>query len=747
MNENHSTKTSSYERNGNGVSRPVPSQPFSFFEKEANDLDLRQFLGIIQRRSLVIVGVATVVMGIVAYSTLKQKPVYESSFQLLVEPVNDDKTLSRLGVDNNLAKPSLDYPSQIQVLKSPELMGSIVNQLQPAYSGINYDNLLRFLTIRRLGETKIIEVKYQSNDPKKIKVVLDTIANYYLNYSLEKKQTKLRQGVQFVEKQLPSIINRVNKLQNELQLFRQNNNFITPETQIGQITGQINALITQRLTVDQQLIASRATFSNLEGKEGELAALNNAPLYQQLLGQMQQLEAQFAVELARFQGDNPVMQTLQEKRQNLMPLLQQEAQRIMGVKSAEVASQIKILEVQSQELVKVENQLRQQIKQLPVIARKYNELQRDLQFATDSLNRFLTTRENLQIEVAQTELTWQLIQAAVQPQDPISPDIPRGLILGLVASLISGIGAALLMEKADNTYHTVESIKNKIKLPLLGILPFDKKLQNSQSNQYRNLNSRLPSRERVSNRISPGIPGLSNIFRRQSPRNRYYGQGQFWESVQVLYTNIQLLNSDQPIRSLVISSALPGDGKSTVAFQLAQIATAMGKRVLLVDADLRRTQVHHVSNLNNLWGLSNLISTNIPVEQVIQQSPQMDELSVITSGPIPPDPGRLLSSEKMKQLMAHFHQTFDLVIYDVPPLVGLVDVRVLAPHTDGAVLVIRLDKTDKLGLTQAQDSLKISPINVLGIVINGDKTKFSGYDDYYSTANKSLSTTYASRRD
>jgi succinoglycan biosynthesis transport protein ExoP len=703
MNENHSTKTSSYERNGNGVSRPVPSQPFSFFEKEANDLDLRQFLGIIQRRSLVIVGVATVVMGIVAYSTLKQKPVYESSFQLLVEPVNDDKTLSRLGVDNNLAKPSLDYPSQIQVLKSPELMGSIVNQLQPAYSGINYDNLLRFLTIRRLGETKIIEVKYQSNDPKKIKVVLDTIANYYLNYSLEKKQTKLRQGVQFVEKQLPSIINRVNKLQNELQLFRQNNNFITPETQIGQITGQINALITQRLTVDQQLIASRATFSNLEGKEGELAALNNAPLYQQLLGQMQQLEAQFAVELARFQGDNPVMQTLQEKRQNLMPLLQQEAQRIMGVKSAEVASQIKILEVQSQELVKVENQLRQQIKQLPVIARKYNELQRDLQFATDSLNRFLTTRENLQIEVAQTELTWQLIQAAVQPQDPISPDIPRGLILGLVASLISGIGAALLMEKADNTYHTVESIKNKIKLPLLGILPFDKKLQNSQSNQYRNLNSRLPSRERVSNRISPGIPGLSNIFRRQSPRNRYYGQGQFWESVQVLYTNIQLLNSDQPIRSLVISSALPGDGKSTVAFQLAQIATAMGKRVLLVDADLRRPQVHHVSNLNNLWGLSNLISTNIPVEQVIQQSPQMDELSVITSGPIPPDPGRLLSSEKMKQLMAHFHQTFDLVIYDVPPLVGLVDVRVLAPHTDGAVLVIRLDKTDKLGLTQAQD--------------------------------------------
>lgn len=120
------------------------------------------------------------------------------------------------------------------------------------------------------------------------------------------------------------------------------------------------------------------------------------------------------------------------------------------------------------------------------------------------------------------------------------------------------------------------------------------------------------------------------------------------------------------------------------------------------------------------------------MEQVIQQIPQFKDLSVITAGPVPPDPARLLSSDKMKQMMDYFHQTFDLVIYDVPPMLGLVDVRLLAPYTDGLILVVRIGKTDKFALRQIEDNLKIAPINLLGLVINGDKAKLPGYNYYYS---------------
>ncbi|MBW4561282.1 MAG: polysaccharide biosynthesis tyrosine autokinase [Mojavia pulchra JT2-VF2] len=731
MMENHFTKISSYEQNGSSGGTTLPSQNFSWFAKEEQDWDLKQFLAVIKRRALVMVGVTSVVMSFVSYSTLQQKPVYQSSFQLLVESVNDDNNLGKVTTDANFnTKASLDYESQIQVLRSPELMAGIVKQLQSYYPGINYNYLIQNLLIRRLGTTKIIEVTYRSNDPNQIKVVLDLIAKYYLNYSLEKRQTKLRQGVQFVEKQLPSIKNRVDQLQKELQIFRQKYNFISPDTQGEQIQSQLQTLSNQRIAIDQQLALVRSNYKIMEGKEGELVALNSSPMYQQLVTQLRQLEVQISSELTRFQPENPAIQTLNDKKQNLLPLIQQEAQRVLGIKFAEITTQMQSLEVQSQELSKAEVQLDRQAKLLPVLSRKYTELQRDLQIATESLNRFLATRETLQIQVAQTELPWELIQGAFQPEYPISPNITRSLLLGFVASSILGIGISLLLEKLDNTYHSVAELKENIKLPILGILPLDKKVQLS-----RNLNLEQKSpKQKVPAKLLQGVSSSVENLQRQSASDRYYRQGKFWESLQMLYTNIQLLNSDHPINSLIISSALPGDGKSTVAFQLAQIATAMGKRVLLVDADLRRPQIHYLSDLNNLWGLSSLISTNMPPEQVIRKMPTMSNLSIITSGPVPPDPARLLSSDKMKHLMAYFHRTFDLVIYDVPPMVGLVDARMLAPYTDGMVLVVRLDKTDKSGLMQAQDSLKISPINVLGIVANGDQTQYKAYKNYYTYA-------------
>jgi capsular exopolysaccharide synthesis family protein len=391
----------------------------------------------------------------------------------------------------------------------------------------------------------------------------------------------------------------------------------------------------------------------------------------------------------------------------------------LNIKIAEAVTQMQQVEVDSKQLAQTEQQLQNKLKQLPVLSRQYTDIQRNLQLANESFNRFLASREQLQIEVAQTELPWELMQAPNQLEHPVSPNIPRNLILGFVASFLLGLGAAVLMEEIDNTYHTIDSIKDKIKLPILGTLPFDKTVNNKTNDQDVDYAK---------------IGKLTNLFRRQftrNSRNSYYSQGAFWESLQVLYSNIQLLNSDQPINSLIVSSSVPGDGKSTVAYNLAKIASTMGKRVLLVDTDLRRPQVHKISELNNLWGLSNLISSNMDAKQVIQEMPTINNLSVITSGPIPPDPGRLLSSEKMRQLMEYFHKSFDLVIYDSPPILGLVDVRLIAPHTNGLILVARMNQTDKSALLQVQDSLKTYPINVLGLVVNGDKSRSGTYYVHY----------------
>lgn len=722
MMENYSSQSSSSDHGNNSVPPFPQNQLVPWAEEQEDDWSFQEFLSILRRRALLMTSVTIAVMTLVVINLMvnRKPPEYEGSFQLLVEPVNDDTKSVDVVKEPNSQKSSLDYESQIQVLKSPELMRSTLKQLQASYPEINYYSLLESLKINRLGETKIIEVRYQSSNPKQTQVVLERIAENYLDYSQVRRQTKLRQGVQFVEKQLPFIQNRVDQIQKELQVFRQKYSFNDPETQATQIASQTAEFSQQKQTVDLQLAQTRANFAIIKGKNGATTTLNNAPLYQQLITQIRQFDVQIAIESTRLQDDNPTIKALKEKRANLLPVLRQESERLLGVKFAEVATQLQTLEVQSQELAKIGRNLAKRRNELPVLTRQYTELQRKLQIATESLNRFLSTRENLQIEISQTELGWQLLQAPTTPDIPISSfTTQRNFILGLVASILSGVGIVLLVEKLDNTYHTVDEIKKKLKQPLLGNIPFEKQVQTKQN---RTSNQKIPLAS-IPNSLSQGVASLAVL------PDQEYGDSSsnFSEALRVLYTNIQLLSSDRPIRSIVISSAMPGDGKSTVALHLAQIATAMGQRVLLVDADLRKPTIHDLSNLNNLWGLSNLISTNLPVGEVTRQLPSMSQLSIITAGPIPPDPAKLLSSQKMKQLMADFHNSFDLVIYDVPPLLGLADASLIAPHTDGLLIVVRIHKTNSSMLKVALDNLKISRLNILGIVGNAQKSTSNSY--------------------
>ncbi|NJM19764.1 MAG: polysaccharide biosynthesis tyrosine autokinase [Richelia sp. SM1_7_0] len=723
--ETYSFKPSSGNRDTDYAPQLLQAQPIPWMEAEGDDWDLRQFFTILKRRSFAILGVSCLVMtGVVAF-TLNQQPQYEAKFQILAEPVNTETNNVPTLLEGSLTKPGLDYETQIQVLKSPELMTEIVEKLQVSYKDIDYQTLLESLRIIRLGETKIIEVVYQDKDKVKIKFILDKLAQGYLKYSLEHRQTNLRQGINFVETQLPPIQKRVNKIQEELQLFREKNDFLQPETQSEQIANQLKILSEKRVVADQELAKAYSYFNSLQTQQGALAALNDASVYQQLIIQLRQLETQIADESTRFREESIPIQNLQEKRQKLLPLLNQEAQRVLYIKRAEAASELQNLQQQSQALNASEQLLNKKIEQSPYINRKYTELTTELQAATDSLSRFLATREKLQIEAAQTQVPWQLIQAPIQPEIPISPSIPRNLILGFVASTLLGIGSGLLIEKLDNRYHSIEAFRENIKLPLLANIPFEKQLPYTQK--------QLASQEKLVKETVNKLPQSNSDFAKIVPHHqiaieRYVESSRFSEAFRVLHTNLQLLSSDETINSLIISSAMSGDGKSTVAFNLAQTACAMGRRVLLVDADMRRPQIHDLANLNNLWGLSNLISGNIPRETAIREISSLGGLSVITAGPIPPDPTKLLSSQKMKQIMEDLHSTFDLVIYDTPPLVGLADANLLAPHTNGVVLVARIHQTDRSAMMQAIEHLEMARTNVLGMVINGDKlSKAYGY--------------------
>lgn len=747
--------------NGKQLSQLSPLYTAELSELDKDQLDLGKLLGIARRRLLVIAGVAIAVTSGVAAKVLQQTPNYEGKFQLLVGPVSGenkvDELTQALSKTADIRVEGPDYETQIQVLWSPQVMSPIVEKIQKRYPDIDYNTLRGKVAISRLAETKILEVRYQDSDPEKIQFILDQLAKGYVEYSEKEQRTSLSQGLKFVNQQTEALKNRVDQLQKLIQNLRQTYKIVDPETQGQLLTTRVGDVVKQRQETESQLGEAQQLYAELQTQLGQLgvtpeqavasSALSEAPRYQQLLNQLSEVKSKIAKESARLREDDPHIQSLREEEQRLEPLVEQEAAKAIGNAAAGVPNnaeslaspsslrkeltqklidtknQIQVLQVRRQEITNAQSKLDQQLKALPDIARQYTELLQQLNVATESLKRFLAVQEKLQIEESQRTPAWQKISGPQKPQSPISPNVPRGLILAGIAGLLAGAGAGFLAEKLDKAFHSPDELKESTGLPILGTIPFTKELKKRSANLSTDVTSEG-----------------ENLAIRFGGRSYGYTASPFLEAFRTLHTNLQFLSPDQPIRSLVISSSTPADGKSTTTTFLAQAAAAMGLRVLLVDADLRRPRIHETTDLPNVWGLSNVISSEINVDDVIQRSPVEDNLFVLTAGQIPPDPTRLLASKKMHNLVERFQQSFDLILFDTPPLLGLADARILAAHTDGIALVVGLGKTDRSVLTEVLYGLKTSRARVLGLIANGVKgyttSTYEQYLRYYTEAPK-----------
>lgn len=742
---------------------PPPLSPSALPPSE--ELGLGDIIAIARRRRWVSAGVAIATIAMTWGWTLTRIPIYRGEFRVLVEPVAEDDRSQELlqGTPEKLSR--FDYETQVEVLRSPALLEPIAEKLEATYPEISPAELLSKLSINRLRDTKVLTVSYLDTDPQRIQTILAEVSQHYLDYSFEQRQSSLQQGIQFVEEQLPELRSRVNSLQTNLEHFRQEYSLLDPQLRGDDLSELLSSVEEQQQVTQTQLAEAQSLYTNLRNQLGynpaaalAASALSESPRYQALLDQVRQVEVEIATTSVLFLPDSPDVQVLQERRSSLLPLLNAEAGRLLSGNAArgandsltataldlnrqllDTANQVEVLAARRDALATVEEGLKQEFSLVPALAKDYTDLQRELTIATASLDRFLTTRETLQIESAQKSIPWELISNPTVVQSPISPNIPRNLLLGAIAGLGLGSAAALLADKVDTAIRSCEELKALTQLPILSVVPHTKNL--GAGTKPLPIPTLPSSRGIDQNYLAAETPIASPSTYHASP---------FLEAFRTLYTNLRFLSSDTPIRSIVVTSSTPGDGKSVTALHLAKAAAAMGQRVLLVDADLRCPQIHNRLNIHNLRGLSNLIASDLPLSQLLQHPPQdaadpgqwEHNLFVLTAGSIPPDPVKLLASRKMQTLMKRSQEHFDLVIYDTPPAVGFADSSLLASYTDGIVLVAGLGKTDRAMFLQALETLRMAPVQLLGIVANGVKTQVGanyryGYHRYYQSQSAS----------
>ncbi|WP_413165284.1 GumC family protein [Capilliphycus salinus ALCB114379] len=708
-------------------------------EEDEERLDIGWVFAVFRRRLPIIILVIATLSGglgsLIVWKSRQVIPKYQGGFQLLIEPVTVEgqfaqKYLSaqiggvdinRIQVENSL----VDYESLIRVLKSPSLMEPVLETIQNRYPGLSRRSLMENLEIVRImyekdakeEGTKLVRVTYQDADPEKIQFVLEQLSTAYLNYSLQERLTSIKQGIQFIDQQLPSLEARFDEIQKQIQTFRQEANIINPENKDRELAIAARNLQEQLTTTQSELAQNRVLSEVLQGQfdQGNYAEIlgQNAESYSWLIRQYYDSEAEIIQESKRLREDSLPMQLLREKQQQMQSLLQQEAQKVLESSRGEVQA----LEARVNVLQQAQNQLNQRIQELPALANREAELQQQLKVASETLTEFLEKREALGIDAAQQEIPWHLVAPPSVAMDdegvPISVTVnntKRQLAIAVVLSTLLGIGFGFIVDVLITVFHTPDEIKSTTKLPILGVIPLSKKLKKVAKQQTKTF---IPIGSVTS--LTPVRDSRSSL--KNGRVYQYHTRSAVSEAFRSLYANICLLTSSQSLRSLTISSATLGDGKSTVAIHLAQTAAFMGQRVLLVDADLRNPQIHQKLGLPNLRGFRDAITSDLSLNDAIQRSPQDENLFVLTAGQIPPDPVQVLSSKKRQYLMEQFRAFFDLVIYDTPAVTGLADTSLIAAHTDGIILVVGIKKTNRSSLLKSLEELNLSN-SVLGLVAN-----------------------------
>ena len=424
---------------------------------------------------------------------------------------------------------------------------------------------------------------------------------------------------------------------------------------------------------------------------------------QSLLQQLLKVETELAEARSRYTPGSSMVQGLEERLNQLRPLLRQN--QLEAVDAALSLNAGRLATARTQQAT-----LNRQFLQQPGLIKQYEALQQRLEIAKQNLAGLVSAREKFQLEIAQRTVPWRVIAEPTINPDPIKPSVPRNLALGTVLGLVAGAAAGLLRDRMDHVFHHAGEVKDDLGLPLLGHIPHVEFFKGVREDK------RFLLQELDKSVTSDDDPDAA--------KQRRYQRFFYQEAFRNLFTSIRFLNSDQPLRSIALTSSLPAEGKSLINVLLAKTLSEMGQRVLLIDADLRKPQMHVRLGLNNLSGLSNVLTEDDQTwRDAVQSVPGYDNWSVLTAGRRPPDPTRLLSSNRMRALVNELEQSgqFDLVLFDTPPVLGLADAALVAEHCDGLMLLVSLNRVDRSLPKESVARIRSSGAPLLGIVTNALK--------------------------
>ncbi len=582
------------------------------------------------------------------------------------------------------------------------------------------------LKVSLAPNTKIIEVHYISPDKQLAANVVNKLMEDYTENNFKSRFDSTMQAEDWLSKQLVDLQMKVETSQEKLVRYQKEHEILGIDEKQNITTAKLDEL-NKALTaaesdrMDKESVYRLVQSGDVETVASAVSALDAAGAGIQsassLLGSLRSREADLKIQAAQlntqFGPSYPKLAQLNSQLKEIDAQILQETKKVAG----EVRGQY-MAAVQRESLLHdaLEKQ-KQEENKLNESAIDYSILKRDLDSYRQLYEGLMEKMKEAGVSAGLKSNNFRIVDVARVPTGPIEPNIPRNLAFAFILGLTSGVGLAFLQEGLDNTVRTSEQAQMISGLPALGMIPLPARTAREGANPKR-LVIATSSKEAV------------ELVAQSRPHS------QMAESYRALRTSLLLTNLGAPPKVIIVTSALPQEGKTTTSMNTALVLAQKGVRVLLIDADLRRPSIHKILGMGPRSGLSNVLTGSATLQQTITRSSILPNLYILPAGTPPPNPAELLASTNMRDVLEELRGQYDHIVVDTPPTLSVTDAVVLSPRADAIVLVIRSGQTTKQALRRSRDILTQVNAKVSGVLLNAVDLTSPDYYYYYEYQSK-----------
>lgn len=666
----------------------------------------------------------------------------ETFTKILKSRIVSEKAVRILGLDKRLSQkqPQKNKSGIISILKDITSTPQRLIGFLKSGKGKKQDPLQGLINIiqgaisaKLLPKTSILEISVLYHDPKLTADIADTVARVFVEHIGEMSSAEARVAKQFISERVKVAEDDLKTTQDNFREFIIREGTVYPESKTNLVLAELvhfeTSLKNTRAEINQTKTNLREINQKLAQYDKTLKSSTTTivnPLIQDLKTKLVNLEIQRSNLSVDYGPIHPKILALEEESKKIKTSLESEVKRIIETEVttvnpiyqqllSDLVSKETDLSVYQEKKRAISEIIKSFPRELKISAEKqieWDTLASAVKFSQKNLDSLKTQLESARIAEAQKISEISVVDPALVPLNPKGLPKAGYPLLGILVGLMGGIGLAFFLEYIDDSVKTIETIEEELNLPVYGIIP-EIKLQNKKIKRKdtRELDETSKMSERLITHFEPKSP--------------------IAEAYRSLRTNIQFAGIQEKAKTLLITSSFSSEGKTTTAANLCITLAQLGSKTILIDSDMRNPTLHLIFGKQKEPGLSNFIVGVSDLNEIIVPS-GVEDLDIITSGPIPPNPSELLSSKRLNELTDDIKANYDFIIFDSPPVIAVTDAAILSSKVHGVFLIIEAGKTSKGICLRAKALLEKVNANILGVVLNNVKVESGyGYEYYY----------------